>query len=215
MKTIVNFILDKSGSMDMIKSDVIGGFNSYLKELQKQKGSVLFTLTLFDTESIETPYLLTPIKEVKPLTDKTYRPAGMTNLYDASVDTIEQIAERVSEMKGKNAVVVTIMTDGQENASHKHDQKCLQDLIKKLEKKGNWTFAFMGANQDAWLTAQSMGISASNAMSWQASGVGGQSAFRSLAKSTNNYAMAMSANASLGKDLNSVSFFAGDDKDVA
>lgn len=189
MKTIVNFILDKSGSMGSIKNDVIGGFNSYIEELKKGKASkdTLFTLTLFDTESIETPYLLTPIKAVNKLTHDSYRPNGGTPLYDAAVDTIEQIAERVEEMKEKTSVVVTIMTDGEENSSYKHNQKCLKDLIKKLEKKGNWTFTFMGANQDAWAKASSFGIAAGNIADWQASSIGSQNAFRSLALNTIEY----------------------------
>ena len=193
MKTIANFILDKSGSMGSIRGDVIGGFNSYIEELKKQDADILFTLTMFDTESIDTPYLLTPIKDVQPLNEKTYRPNGGTPLYDAAVETIENIAARVKEMKGKKAVVVTIMTDGEENSSVKHNQKCLKDLIKKLEKKGNWTFAFMGANQDAWATAQSFGIARGNAMSWEASSLGSTNALRSLAQNTAMYAMSASA----------------------
>lgn len=191
MKTIVNFILDKSGSMASIEKDVIGGFNSYIKELKEGKNSkdILFTLTLFDTVSIDTPYLLTPIKDVQPLNSKTYRPNGGTPLYDAAVETIENIADRVDEMKGRKAVVVTIMTDGEENSSVKHDQDCLKDLIEKLEKRGNWTFTFMGANQDAWNTANKFGIAAGNTMSWEASSLGSTNALRSLAQNTVMYAM--------------------------
>jgi len=181
--------------MESIRKDVIGGFNAYIKELKDGENSkdILFTLTLFDTVSIDTPYLLTPIKDVKPLDNKTYRPNGGTPLYDAAVETIENIVERVNEMKGRKAVVVTIMTDGEENSSVKHDEKCLKDLIKKLEQRGNWTFTFMGANQDAWQTAQSFGIARGNSLSWEASSLGSTTALRSLAQNTAFYAMSASA----------------------
>ena len=42
-------IIDKSGSMEAVKEDAIGGFNSFLREQQELPGEALFTLVLFDT----------------------------------------------------------------------------------------------------------------------------------------------------------------------
>jgi hypothetical protein len=43
--TIVSFLLDRTGSMDSIKDETIGGFNAYLDALEAQAGDlVVFTL---------------------------------------------------------------------------------------------------------------------------------------------------------------------------
>jgi uncharacterized protein YegL len=208
MKTIVNFILDKSGSMDICREETISGFNEYLKTLQKKakKGTYLLSLTLFDT-NIEKPYVAKDILDVKPLNKDTYNPEGMTALYDASVETIEGISRKVDKMKEKTAVLNIIMTDGQENSSQKHDAACLNDLIKKLKKEGNWTFVFLGANQDSWATGNLLGVDAGNVANWNNANV--SYAFSNLADNTVAYASTMSVNASTGGTMNTGDFFKG------
>jgi hypothetical protein len=126
----------------------------------------------------------------------------MTPLYDAVVETVEKLATTVN--KDQPALVV-IMTDGQENSSTLHDQDCLKDLIGKLKEKNNWTFTFMGANQDSWATAMNLGIDRGNIMNWSATSKGSSVAFANLATASINY---MSQTNS-GGDLNSKSFFSG------
>ena len=191
MKTIVNFILDKSGSMDDSRDATISGFNEYLSTLKKEKGDILFSLTLFDTE-ITKKHVVIPLSKVKKLTRKTYVPDGMTALYDAVVETVESANEKISEIKEKTKSLVVIMTDGQENSSSQHDQSCLKDLIKKLEKE-NWTFVFLGANQDSWLTTGDWGLSMNNVANFNSSVAGTRSAFANLAKDTTAYACSMKA----------------------
>ena len=197
--TVVNFILDESGSMASIKNDVIEGFNKYIAELKKQKGNIVFTLTKFDTEGIRTPYENKAIKKVEKLTDKSYQPNAGTPLYDACVTTIE----RAIETKGDKAFLVAIMTDGYENSSKEHNEECLADLIKKLQTKGNWTFVFLGANQDSWATAQRLGISKGNVMDWQATPQGTNQVFSAMAMNTASF----SDNVNTGESLGSSNFF--------
>ena len=201
--TIINFILDRSGSMDSIRKDVIGGFNSYIKGLQKSKDAdkTLFTLTTFDSMSIETPYLAVPIKEIKKMTEKDFEPRASTPLYDAVVNTVEKLSEKVEK---NQPILVVIMTDGEENASTEHNQDCLKDLVEKLKIKGNWTFVFMGANQDSWGNASQYGLSMGNTTNWESSSVGTKNAFRSLANSS---VMFMSAVNDDSKNLKSVDNF--------
>ncbi len=211
LKQIGCFILDKSGSMSTIRTQAIAGFNEYIDTLKKQKVNVDFSLVLFDTQSVERPYKNTPLKDVKPLSEETYKPMAGTPLYDACVETIEALNQEVEEMHNHGdkqiAVSVVIMTDGEENSSVKHDEKCLRDLVDKLSKKGNWTFAYMGANQDAWSNAAKIGISAGNTMDWASTGKGTAMAFRSLGNSSAQYAAQMSVNANNGGVLNSTNFF--------
>jgi hypothetical protein len=93
------------------------------------------------------------------MTGETYRPDALTPLYDAIATTIR----RTENKAGKDAVLFIVMTDGEENASKEHDFKSVQALI---EEKSDWTFVYLGANQDAWAVGTKMGIAAGNTMSY-------------------------------------------------
>lgn len=183
---IVEFILDRSGSMESIKESTIKGFNEYLQGLKAKKQEVLFSLTIFDTQSIEHLYKLTPVKAVKPLNSETFVPRAGTPLYDAVVETLEKAAKDIQELKN-TAVLAVILTDGEENSSTKHDASCVRDLVKKLEKKGNWTFLYLGANQDAWKNASVLAMDTSNAVKWESTRHGSTMAFFSLTDATDDF----------------------------
>jgi hypothetical protein len=141
------FLLDCSGSMESCWDDTIGGFNAFLNE-QKATGGTL-TLIQFDHE-YQLTYELTKIDEVTPLTRETYKPRGSTALLDA-------IGRLIKDWKGASNPSVVILTDGQENSSHNFTKAHIKDLIEQKAKDG-WTFAYLGANQDAFEEAGSIGI---------------------------------------------------------
>jgi len=210
VKTIVSFILDKSGSMQDMKPAVISGFNEYVDSMRKNN-DVFFSFTLFDSSEIENRYIVEPIKTVAPLTDDSYIPNAMTPLYDAICSSVKDTAKKLEEDGKKYASLVVIMTDGMENSSTQYNLQDFLKLKKELEAKGNWTFVFMGANQDAWATAAQWGISRGNTLNWQASNAGYSSAMKSLSNATVNYAVSMSASAS-DEQLNTNAFFSGTKK---
>lgn len=184
----MNFILDESGSMSSITESVISGFNEYLLGLKKS--NYKFTLTKFDTTGIRTPYVNVDIKDVEPLDMKSYQPGQGTPLYDAVCETIIEVEK---EAEDKQPVLVAIMTDGEENSSKEYTQTQLKKMIKRLEAKGNWTFVFMGANQDSWATAQLMGIQKGNVANWQATTRGTGQAFSAMAMSNTAYEMSIAS----------------------
>ena len=141
------FILDRSGSMETCWTDTIGGFNSFLAD-QKATGGTL-TLIQFDHEYLES-YKRKAIDDVEPLTTETYKPRGSTALLDA-------IGQTIKNWGGEAAPSIVILTDGQENSSHKFTKAHIKDLIEQKTKEG-WTFAYLGANQDAFAEAGSIGI---------------------------------------------------------
>lgn len=204
--TVVNFILDKSGSMEDMRDAVISGFNEYVDNLRKQK-NLLFSFTLFDSDEIEKRYVVEPIKTVVPLNKDNYIPGSATPLYDAICSTIEETRDKLDKEYPKYASLVVVMTDGMENSSNKHTMQDFVKLKNELEAKGNWTFVFMGANQDAWATAQQWGLSANNSMSWQASAAGAKSAMRSLSDATVMYAASMAGGGGGSGQLNTKNFF--------
>lgn len=142
------FLLDVSGSMESCWDDTIGGFNSFLRD-QIPFGGTL-TLIQFDHE-YKVTCERTKIEDVKPLTRETYKPRGSTALLDT-------IGRLIKEWNGSSNPSVVILTDGQENASRQFTKAHIKDLIEQKTKEG-WTFAYLGANQDAFAEAGSIGIS--------------------------------------------------------
>jgi hypothetical protein len=92
-----------------------------------------------------------PIEDIPELTRDNYKPDDTTPLYDA-------ICESIERLKKQKKTIFVIMTDGLENASHYHSQKDAFTLITKWQKKG-WSFVYLGANQDAYVASESIGIS--------------------------------------------------------
>ena len=151
------FLLDRSGSMESCWDDTIGGFNAFLNE-QKATGGTL-TLIQFDHE-YQMTYERVKIEEVAALTRETYKPRGSTALLDA-------VGRFVKDWKGASNPSVVILTDGQENASKKYTKDHIKDLIEQKTKDG-WTFAYLGANQDAFAEAGSIGIAPGCTMNYDA-----------------------------------------------
>lgn len=181
MKTNIHFVLDKSGSMEIVRDSTIGGFNEYIQTLKNDnKSEYNLTLTLFDTNII-TKHVNKSLKRVKKLTKKTYVPSGMTALYDAACQTIEKARKKFNK-KEKNIVVV--MTDGEENSSQEYTQENFKKLVKTVEKDKNWTFVYLGANQDAWANAQKFGFAKGCTVDMVQSDAGTRSAFSNVASAS-------------------------------
>lgn len=180
----VSFILDETGSMDSVKQQTISGFNEYVGTMKREKNAkdIRFTLTQFNSEKIDVVYDSKKLDKVSPLSDKTYQPNYMTPLYDAIGLTITSM-ERKLNGKDQKALVV-IQTDGLENDSKEYSQKKIFKLIEKKKKKG-WTFAFLGADQDAWLASRGLGISRGNTLSYKSAET--NAAFRSVAAASALY----------------------------
>lgn len=163
----VVIIMDKSGSMNTVVDDTIGGFNSFIKKQKKLPGKASFTKVQFDTNVvIDGPK---DIQEVEPLTKHTYSPGGSTALLDAIGQTIDSVGLRLRNTKEEdrpNKVVVVIITDGQENSSVRFTKAKIKDMIEHQTNRYAWEFHFMGANQDSFAEAGSLGVSISNTQNW-------------------------------------------------
>ncbi len=198
-KTIdVTVLLDRSGSMCNKRNDTIGGFNTFVKEQKESGNKVLLTLVQFD-HKYQVDYSAKPIEEVEDLTERTYIPRGDTALLHAVGQTIANTKERTLETKPKSTMFV-IITDGEENCSK--DWKL--DQVKKLieeQKTAGWDFIFLGADQDAFQQAASMGIAANNTLSYSGS-KGTQSAFTSVRRAVSKSANFSVEERSRGVELN-------------
>ena len=111
-------IVDRSGSMQSILDDAIGGFNTFLAAQQRQPGEAKLSLILFDHE-YQVVQQAVDIQQVEPLNQDTYVPRGSTALLDAVGKTIDAVGERLAataESERPSQVIISILTDGYENA---------------------------------------------------------------------------------------------------
>jgi uncharacterized protein YegL len=163
--TEIAFVLDRSGSMQSMVIPAIEGFNRLLREQQQEPGSARFTLVLFD-DQYEVPWHSVPIAEVVELDTATYVPRGSTALLDAIGRTIDELGAKLAatpEDLRPGQVIVAILTDGEENASHHFTWREIAKRIHHQTEKYDWKFLFLGANQDAIATAAKMNIHAADA----------------------------------------------------
>ena len=154
--TDVNILLDRSGSMESCRVEAENGVNHFI-ESQKKDGDVNLTLAQFDNE-FEYVTRNTPIKQVGKF---KLVPRGMTALLDAVGRLINETGERLSKMNESDRpglVVVVIVTDGIENASHEFTKSQIKSMIERQTKDYNWQFTYLGANQDAFGEARGLGI---------------------------------------------------------
>lgn len=121
--TEIVFILDRSGSMNGLEKDTIGGFNALIEKQKKGKGEALVSTVLFDDTS-EVVHDRKNIRDVPQLTESTYYVRGSTALLDAVGGAIRHIGivhkyARPEDVPERTLFVIT--TDGMENASCRYD----------------------------------------------------------------------------------------------
>jgi Mg-chelatase subunit ChlD len=167
----VIFVLDDSGSMQTCRAATISGYNEYLqaqKKDAKDTGIPTFvSLYKFDGSSVKCVFNRLAVDAVENLTEKTYNPQGGTNLYDAIGGVMMQINTQLAANKKSNrdSVIITILTDGEENASRTFDNTNIKQMVEKAEGK-NWGFMFLGANIDAFAAGSSLGFNSHNTMQY-------------------------------------------------
>lgn len=161
MKRVFNLIIvDESGSMSVIRHEALTGLNETLETVRKTQQlypDMEQRVTLITFDSSHTRYVFDnqPAHETHKLTERDYRPGGATPLYDA-------IGQGVSKLNAQvdmgDSVLVTIITDGEENCSREYDLKMVKRLTEKL-KEQDWTFTLIGTeNLDVEGMAQAMSI---------------------------------------------------------
>jgi len=151
------FLLDRSGSMRSIQSDVEGGFATFIDDQRAATGECTVTLAQFDT-SYEVVYRDVPLDEVPAL---NLRPRGSTALLDAMGTLITDVRAEIDalpEAERPGAVIVAIMTDGHENASREWRRPAIKALVEQCSNELDWQFMYMGADQDAVEVGTRLGV---------------------------------------------------------
>jgi hypothetical protein len=187
-RTHLYVLLDRSGSMEAIRDDVIGGFNAYLAAQRADGPDALMTLVQFDShDPHEVMMEAVPVAEVLRLDRATFRPRGGTPLLDATGLVIGTADVRADELRRHGvppeAIVVTTITDGHENQSREFDRPTILGLIQTKEAEG-WSFVFLSAGPDAYAEAGGIGYDPRSVQAWAPSSAGAQAAFASLSRAT-------------------------------
>lgn len=160
-KRVFNLIIvDESGSMSIIRRQAFTGMNETLQTVRQMQQKFpdqeqRVTLVTFDTGHTTWHYDNQPASHTRDLSWKAYSPGGGTPLYDAMGAAISKVNAQISE--GDN-VLVTVITDGEENSSVEWTLKMVRTMIEKLKKQG-WTFTLIGTdNLDVEAMADSFAI---------------------------------------------------------
>ena len=182
------FLLDRSGSMESLAEDVIGGFNQFVTEQAAKPGKARLTAVQFDGQNpFEVIYDAQQISTVRQLTSSVYRPRASTPLHDAMGKLIQTADRRVANRSEKNKPeedqLVIVFTDGLENASLEFDRAQVFELIKERTDAG-WTFVFMGANQDSYAEGHKIGMNDGNVQNYQATPDSVKDAFASISRAS-------------------------------
>lgn len=156
-------LLDRSGSMENCRDTTIDAFNEYVMGLRRSDtADARLSLTIFDSESIDTLQHLEPAKSFMELTRQSYVPRSGTPLLDAigkAVADIDKVALRPDERPA-----LTILTDGMENASKEHTVESIRALLTDRQDNKGWLVTFLGADIDAFAEAGAIGIHAGKYM---------------------------------------------------
>ena len=187
----ISVVLDRSGSMASIASDVVGGFNTFLREQKKQEGEGRVTLVQFDGQDpFEVLLDGEELETVLDLDPARFIPRGNTPLYDAVGRMIakvdNEILKRADAAKPIEDQIVVIVTDGFENASREFSSKMLFDLIEARRGRA-WAFVFLGADETTFEEGAVIGVSQANTAQWDASSEGTAAMFSRVSQATTSY----------------------------
>lgn len=189
MKAKIVCIIDRSGSMESIRTDAIGGFNAFLQEQKDFPGEARLTLVLFNTD-YRILHDNAPIANVRPLSMGAFMPIVGTALYDAVGKSINYAVAQLNDMPNEDKpdkVIVVILTDGQENASHEFSREKVAEMIKHQQDVYSWEFIFLAANQDAFAVGGALNIKAKNTANFLATGIGTREAYGKIDNLTKAY----------------------------
>jgi hypothetical protein len=164
--TALLFIIDRSGSMYSIKTDMEGGINGVLEEQKKLPGDVTVDVAYFDDElTYDERFLSLDSASISII------PRGMTALHDAIVSSTATFGDALSQLPEEERpgnVMVIVVTDGLENASKESRISDVKDIITHQQDVYGWEFLFLGANQDALETGESFGLRKGASMTYAA-----------------------------------------------
>jgi uncharacterized protein YegL len=174
---IYQLVLDRSGSMGSVTEETINGFNEQVQRIhelaeQYPNQQICVNLCLFNHQVVQALKNVSA-GNLQELSFNSYRPEGMTALYDAVGLSIRQVKKQIKMLadEARYKVYFVILTDGHENASREFRYEKIKKSIKKLEETEKWEFSYLGSTLDAVEIATSLNIKSSNATYFRKEGI--------------------------------------------
>lgn len=177
------FILDRSGSMQGLEGDTVGGFNALIEKQKAVDGKCYVSTVLFDHESVVL-HDRVELADIRPMTARDYTVRGCTALLDALGGAIHHIGNvhkyaRAEDVPEHTLFVIT--TDGMENASRRYTAQQVKAMVERQKREYGWEFLFLGANIDAVATAGHFGIAPDRAVNYHADSRGTAAVYDAVA----------------------------------
>ncbi len=192
-------IIDESGSMWHLQEAVKNGVNQTFATIKKAGEDydtsqihflsvVTFNMQHKFMDSIVGPSVcineLFPMSLINGIPDSiNYHPNGGTPLYDAIGISVNKLYNTIKDDENSVAVV-TILSDGYENASREYTCDSIRKLVLDLTEKG-WSFSYMGSAHDVKRAASAIGIK--NTLMFDHTDVGTRGAYDSENVARNKY----------------------------
>lgn len=186
--TQIAIVLDRSGSMGSVRDATIEGLNHFIHSQVHTPGCKQLRIAQFD-DKYDVIYD-GELTCAPRFTRSNYEPRGTTALYDAigrTVDNLGTDLAKLPESERPAKVLLAIITDGMENASRDYGMKRIADMITHQQGTYSWEFVFIGANQDAILSAQQINIPQRSSLSYNSSPTGTANMMRSLGTYTQSF----------------------------
>ena len=159
--TVIEFLLDETGSMSSYLQATLNGFRNFVDEQRQEDGECYFTLTKFDTRGFRTPYTDLDINMVPYLNEETFLPNAMTNLRDTIVHRMDARMELLKNWDITPRVMFVCLTDGGDNASSCNIPNAKHRISTTIENQ-DWAFIYLGAYPGADVAARQLGFPEGN-----------------------------------------------------
>lgn len=200
----LTLILDGSPSMINRWPQTISGLNEYFATLRADQAdnSQAYKVTMIQfSNTSETLYDNVELDSIPTFTARNLRPNGHgTALWNA-------VGDAVTKIETTEPVLVVVLTDGEENASHRWNELTVPVLMDTREKLGNYTYAYLGVTKEAWGNASNMGAGMHRNANNTVATSYGASTYTGLAGATVKYASSMRSMRASGQAACSVQSF--------
>ncbi len=195
-------ILDESGSMEPIRKTIIQGFNEIVqtvKGIEKQfpEQEHFISLITFNGFGNKILHFIDPASKLEQIDENRYKPDSMTPLYDAIGFSFVKLRQVLQNQTDYN-VLVTILTDGEENSSKEYSGSAIKTMIEEL-KLQRWTFTYIGTDHDVEKFATS--ISITNTIHFQKNEANMKAMFMKENSSRANYSQKIRDKKDTGNDF--------------
>ena len=173
MKTILGILIDRSGSMISIASDMNGGISNFIKDQAKEPGDCTLILSQFD--NVYEDIYHDDIKNYN--LQFQLQPRNSTALCDAIMKISAKIEEEIVKGPIPDHVVLMIVTDGYENASQEVSKAQIKDLVEQKE-KDNWNILYLGGGDSFYEGSEEFSVSRDCTAGYACNSVGTNNAFK-------------------------------------